>query len=402
MNVATYDLGIHLRDVFPHLREHGAVKIVGYERGGKSTLAEILVGELRQLQTAVVHQNATAWLLRGSEPVGDPSRQVASIDPELTEAISRLEEEQDSCWVVDDAEVLLAYATDNLLHSIGRKILSGRFSMILIRNRFVHEYAGWFNGRETALYAELPALQLEPLPPSTALQAAQTYYRGAIADVQASWLVAMSGGIPGLMSDLAPFAPAWAGALPGDRLLARVMRRRQDLSLERPLRSGLVRVLGQRALPPRPMLSPTAQAEIGALEIAGMVHPRYAQRSEPFCGQFWHLVSGQVDPVRLPENLVNASLELEITIRELGLGPQLAAAVGLDGAAEGDLANAFACSLSCQRSAPELVTPLSLILAENLGKAYVANMLHRKSGTADTSLSSQDLAAQLLIEVGLS
>jgi hypothetical protein len=132
-----------------------------------------------------------------------------------------------------------------------------------------------------------------------------------------------------------------------------------------------------------------------------MVHPNYAQRSEPFRGQFWHLVSGPVDAVHLPEDLVNASLELEIIITELGLGPELAAAVGLDEAVEGDLANAFACSLSCQRSAPELVRPLSLILAENLGKAYVANILHRRTGAADTSLSGQDLAAQLLTEVGL-
>ena len=398
MSVATYDLGIHLQDVSPHLREHGAVKIVGYERSGKSTLAEILVQELRQLQANVVHQNATAWLQGRSQ---DPSRQAASVDPELTEAISRLEEEQDSFWVVDDAEVLLAYATDGLLQSIGRKILSGRFSMILIRNRFVYEHAGWFNDREAALYAELPALRLTPLPTPTALQAARTYYSGVLADLQASWLVTMSGGIPGLMSELVPFAPAWADAPPDRRLLAHVMQRRQELNLDRPLRSALVRALGQRGLPPRPMLSPAAQAEIGALEIAGMVHPRYAQQSDPFHGQFWHLVAGQIDPAPLPEDAVNAALKLEIIIRELGLGAPLAAAIGLDEAEEGDLANAFACSLSCQRSAPELVRPLSLILADLLGTAYIANILHSRTGAVDTSASGQDLAAQLLTTVGL-
>ena len=263
MSVATYDLGIHLQDVSPQLHEHGAVKIVGYERSGKSTLAEILVQELRQLQANVVHQNATAWLHGRSQ---DPSRQAASVDPELTEAIARLEEEHDSFWVVDDAEVLLAYASDGLLQSIGRKILSGRFSMILIRNRFVHEQAGWFNDRETALYAELPALRLAPLPTQAALRAARTYYRDVLADLQASWLVTMSGGIPGLMSELAPFAPAWADAPPDRQLLAHIMQRRQELNLKRPLRSALVRALGQRALPPRPMLSPAAQAEIGTLE----------------------------------------------------------------------------------------------------------------------------------------
>jgi hypothetical protein len=398
MSVAAYDLGIHLQDVSPHLREHGAVKIVGYERSGKSTLAEILVQELRRLPANVVHQNATAWLHGKSQ---DPSRQAASVDPELTEAISRLEEEEDSFWVVDDAEVLLAYATDGLLQSIGRKILSGRFSMILIRNRFVYEHAGWFNDREAALYSELPALRLAPLPASSALPAARTYYSGVLADLQASWLVTMSGGIPGLMNELAPFAPAWPGSPPDRRLLARVAQRRQELNLDRPLRAALVQALGRRALPPRPMLSPTAQAEIGTLEIVGMVHPRYAQRSEPFHGQFWHLVAGRIDPAPWPDDVLNAGLELEIIISELGLWAPLAEAIGLDEAEEGDLANAFACSLSCQRSDPELVRPLSLILADLLGTAYIANILHRRTGAVDMSASGQDLAAQLLTTVGL-
>lgn len=401
MSVATYDLGIRLEDVSSHLREYGAVKIVGYERSGKSTLAEILVQELRQLQTTVVHQNATTWILNRSERSEDPSRQVASVDPELTEAISLLEEEQDSCWVIDDAEVMLAYATDGLLQSIGRKILSGRFSMVLIRNRFVYEYAGWFNDREASLYADVPVLWLEPLPALAALQAARTYYSGTFADAQATWLVAMSGGIPGLMSELALFAPAWAGAPPGDQLQGHVIRRRQELDLERPLRSALVRALGQRTLPPSPMLSPAAQAEIGALEIAGMVHPRYAQRSEPFCGQFWQLVAGQANPAPLPEAIVNAGLELEIIIRDLGLGGQVAAAVGLEETVEGDLANAFACSLSCQQTVPELIRPLNIILADNLGKAYIAKILLGRTGAADTSLNSQDLAARLIAAVGL-
>jgi len=401
VSVATYDLGIHLRDVDPYLREHGAVKIVGYERGGKSTLAEILVGELRQARANVVHQNATAWLVRRPEGADNPSRQVASVDPEVTEAISRLEEEPDSCWVVDDAEVLLAYASDSLLRSIGRKILSGRFTMILIRNRFVYEHAGWFNGRETALYAGLPVMRLEPLPLPEALQAAQMFYSGMSAETQASWLATMSGGIPGLMSDLAPFAPEWAGVPPASQLPAQAQRRRQELGLDRPLRSALIRAMTGRFLPPKSMLSPAAQAEIGALEIAGMVDPGYAQRTAPFRGQFWDLVAGQVTQLPLPAGVVGASLELEIIIDELGLRPQFTAAVGLDDPADGDLATAFACSLTCQQAAPELVIPLSLILADNLGKAYIANILHSRTGAADTAASSQDLAGQLLAVLGL-
>jgi hypothetical protein len=401
VSVAAYDLGIHLQDVSPHLHERGAVKIVGYERSGKSTLAEILASELRELRTTVVHQNATAWLHRRPGRSAEVSEQAASVDPELAEAISRLEEEEESCWVVDDAEVLLAYATDDLLRSIGRKIMSGRFSMILIRNRFVHEQAGWFSDRETLLDVELPTLQLEPLPELAALQAARAFYRGPSADFRASWLVTMSGGIPGLMSELAPLAPLWANVPPSSQLRTYAMRRRHELRLDRPLRSALVRALEQGALPPRPMLSSAAGAELGALEIAGMIHPRYAQRSEPFRGEFWRLVVGAVEPMTLSGDVETASIELEIIIRELGVASQLAIAVGLEEVDELELAKAFARSFCCQRVAPELVKPLSSILADELGKAQLANALQRGTGAADITSSSHDLADRLLTAVGL-
>lgn len=402
MSVAAYDLGIHLQDISPYLRTRGAVKIVGYQRSGKSTLAEVLQYELLQVHSTVVHNDATKWLDRGADRSKEPSPQAASVDPELAEAISRLEQEQDSCWVVDDAEVLLGYATDNLLRNIGQKIMSGRFSMILIRNRFVHEHAGWFNDREELLHADLPTLQLQPLPQPVALQAARVSYRGPSADSQADWLVTMSGGIPGLMNDLAPFAPAWPNDELASQLQAYAMRRRQELRLERPLRSALIRALKERVLPPWPMLSSKAVAELRTLEISGMVHPRYAQRSEPFRGQFWHLVSGRADPIPVPDEVMNGAFELETVIGELGLGSQLAMAVGLDDAGEGDLADAFARCFSCEREIPELVRPLGSILADNLGKAQIVSALRWRTGTADTSSSCHDLAVRLLTTVGLS
>jgi hypothetical protein len=401
VSVGSYDLGIHLRDVSEHLNDYGAVRIIGYERGGKSTLAEILVQELRQADTTVVHQNATSWLRGGRAGSADPAENATSVDPELTEAMSRLEQQDDSCWVVDDAEVLLAYATEDLLRSIGRKVMSRRFSMILIRNRFVHEHAGWFNGREAALFAELPTLLLEPLPEEAALRAAQTFYSGPYASFRADWLVAMSGGIPGLMSELAPFAPPLPNMPPGKSLAARAARRREELGLDRPMRSSLVSALQHRSLPPRPMLSEAAQAEIGSMEIVGMLHPRYAQRDDPFRSHFWHLVVGEVDPVSMPDELANAGLELEIIIRELGLGAQFAVAVGLENAAEGDLANAFACCVFCRQHSPELVNPLNSILAAVLGKVQLVKLLNRQVGTADPAQGSQEMATRLLSAVGL-
>jgi hypothetical protein len=400
MSPGTYDLGIHLEDISPFLLERGAVKIVGYERSGKSTLAETLVRELQELDTTVVHQNATAWLGQASQ-LTESAGQAASVDPELAQAISRLEAAEDACWVVDDAEVLVAYATDDLLRSVGRKIMSGRFSVILIRNRFVQEHAGWFYGREALLYADLPTLFLEPLPGPAALRAAQAFYTGPSAEAQATWLVTMSGGIPGLMSELAPFAPAWVGAPPSRYLQAHAMRRREDLGLHQALRSALVRALQHRILPPGPMLSATAQAELGALEIAGLVHPRYAQRSDPFRGQFWRLVCGEAEPLPMPDDAVNAGVELEIIVRDLGVAAELAATIGLDEPDEGDLANAFACSLTCQRAVPGLVRPLAAILADNLGKAQIADVLDRRAAAPDLSASSHELAARLLTTMGL-
>ena len=402
MSIAAYDLGIHLQDVSPYLRARGAVTIVGYQRGGKSTLAEMLQRELLQAHAAVVHNDATEWLRGKAGRAEEPAGEAASVDPELTEAISLLEEEQDACWIVDDAEVLLAYATGDLLRNIGQKITSGRFSMILIRNRFVHEHAGWFSSREALLHAERPVLQLQPLPHPAALQAARASYRGRAADSQAAWLVTMSGGIPGLMSELAPFAPPWADAEPAVQLRALALRRSRELKLERPLRSALIRALGQRVLPALPMLSPAAAADLGALEISGMVHPRYAQRSDPFRGQFWHLVAGTAEPIPVPDEIMDGAFELETVIEELGLGSRLALAVGLEEAVEGDLADAFARCVSCQQAVPELVRPLSSVLADNLGKAQIASLLHRRTGRADTSSSCHDLAVRLLTTVGLS
>src|SRR5580704_8383746 len=99
---------------------------------------------------------------------------------------------------------------------------------------------------------------------------------------------------------------------------------------------------------------------------------------------------------------MNAAFELETVIRELGLGSRLALAVGLEEADEGDLADAFARCISCQRAVPELVRPLSSVLADNLGKAQIANVLLRRTGRADTSSSCHDLAVRLLTTVGLS
>src|SRR4051794_20227508 len=101
MSIAPYDLGIHLDDVDRDLQSVGAVTIVGYERSGKSTLAEILAEEARGRYATVIHQNARTWLWGERQRIDDASANTASIDAELAAVVSKLEGDTASCWVVD-------------------------------------------------------------------------------------------------------------------------------------------------------------------------------------------------------------------------------------------------------------------------------------------------------------
>ena len=89
MSVAAYDLGIHVQDVSPYLRTRGAVKIVGYQRSGKSTLAEVLQRELLQIHTTVLHNDAAKWLHGRADRSEEPAPQAATVDLELAEAAGR-------------------------------------------------------------------------------------------------------------------------------------------------------------------------------------------------------------------------------------------------------------------------------------------------------------------------
>jgi hypothetical protein len=151
MNPHLSDLGITLDEVSSWLDRRGVVKIIGYHRGGKSTLAEMLAKGLRQRNAIVIHHKATDWLSSLVRRSCGQDHDV-SVDPELTVALEVLDTHSDTIWIIDDAEVLLAYATETLLRSIREGIDARRFSLIFIRNRFVHERSGWFTHRESLLH----------------------------------------------------------------------------------------------------------------------------------------------------------------------------------------------------------------------------------------------------------
>jgi hypothetical protein len=396
MTISAYDLGIHARDLEPHLRQAGMVKIIGYERGGKTTLSEILTDELAPLYQNILLQNASAWLharlATGSAPgTGEPS-----IDPELTEAVVRLEKHGRSCWIIDDADVMLAYASPGLLQSISRRVAEGAFALVLIRNRFIQEATGWFHSREALLSPSMPRLFLTPLAGDAAAAAAWSYGH-VTATAQVEWLVQTSGGIPGLMSDLAPFAEAAVtdGATEDVRRLAREHRTR--LRVTDPPRQAVIRALRQTALPPPAMLAPQARADLAVLMVAGMVPGDYAFRPQPLCGTFWDLVVDEaVRPAPLKIRLMDRALRLELSLRDLGLADELAAALDVSPAKEADLAHAFALCLQCEQATPELAQPLKHILGETLGVLRLAELLRRRGVPLAPQASPADLAGLLL------
>jgi hypothetical protein len=397
MTIPAYDLEIHVSDVMPRLSSGGMVRIIGYERSGKTTLSEILARELGRSYRHVLLQNATTWLW--ARPAVDLTHAdaQASIDPELPEAVARLERCDRSCWIVDDADIMLAYGSPGFLQSISRKVAERRFDLILIRNRFIQESAGWFREREAYLSPSIPRLIMKPLEGEAALSAARTLCHGLSAPAQVQWLVEMSGGIPGLMSDLSRYAEAAVTSGSTARVLRLAHEHGTRLRIADPQRQMIIKALAQLALPPPTMLTEGTQAQLAALMLAGMVHRDYAFRETPFCGRYWELVVGrEATGVPIPTRLADKALRLEITMRASGLADQFCTALDLDSAREGDLAHMFALSLFCETHAPALARPLRQILAEVLGAFHLSDILRQRNIRVEKPANALSLAARLL------
>ena len=154
MKLLEYDLGIHADNLIAAMSNRGVVKIVGFTRSGKSTLSEILKRELKEKGNLVLLQNAKRWLLNVDNAKPDLSNS-ASVDPEIAASINHIEKNNINYWIIDDAEIFLAYASINILEIISRKIQSRLFNLVLVRNRFVFENAGWFSSREDLIDPEM-------------------------------------------------------------------------------------------------------------------------------------------------------------------------------------------------------------------------------------------------------
>ena len=395
-----FDVGVSVSDVSAHLAVSPIVSIVGFRRSGKSTLAETLARELRAAHHTLITQTASAWC---SARDRSATASDASVDPEIVSAMDRLERTPGaSCWIVDDAEVLFAYASDQVLASLGDRLGRRQFSLILIRNRFVLEAEGWFRQKQSIVAPDGPTLEMRPLKQRDALQAATAMFDGISRLQQAEWLATMSGGVPGLMSELLPYTPAWPPEDPDPPLLRFAQRRREQLELNKPLRSSLLRALLARVVPPAALLSAAARRELGSLLIAGMVSPDYAAGGDPFQGNFWHLVArgttGPVSPDPLLAVMQDTALELESFIAKAEMVDDVAEAVGVSPARDGALALAISSSLYCERTASALVQPLAPVLAQILGRygllrVYKANGLTPPAGASPAELANHLITA---------
>jgi hypothetical protein len=399
----TYSLGIHSVDIARCLAERGAVRIIGYRRSGKSTLAETLASELRREGHHVLVQNASRWLGDRAYVSGVQGGQSgdATVDPEVRLALAALHGRDRPTWIVDDADVLVAYASDDALAAIGRQVSAGYLSLVAIRNRFVVE-GGSLRHREALLAPAMPSLELDALDPAASLEACALMMRGGDRVERARWLSEMSGGVPGLISDLKPLCPPGG---PRERHQAMLMRMvdasRRELSLGDGPRAVVLDALCQGTLPPLSLLTPASAAEAGALIAAGMVHTHYWRLKSPFRGHFWSLVAGAANEPPNPSLGASESvgLELENAIRVAGLHEPLMAALELEGDSDGALAIAFSQALYWTGRERAPTSLLQDVLAECLGVVHLRSMLRRWRGEQPSHASSSRELAHHLIEL---
>jgi hypothetical protein len=383
--LSAIDIGITGADVSTLLETSPIVSIVGFQRCGKSALAENLERDLRVDDRSVFMQNATSWVrttMASETGVG------ACVDPEIVNAMEELQRTPNrNCWIIDDAEVMFAYATDRVLASVREGLREGRFSVVLIRNRFVLEGQGWFHEREATLFTDIPTLTMEPLPESSALAVATAMFQEGVARrEQGRWLAKMSGGVPGLMTDLYRYTPIWPPQEPDSALLDYAERKHHELDLGRPLRRILIRSLAERVLPPSALLSEPARRELGVLLLSGMVSPNYMNARDPFNGEFWRLVA-RVESEPIANPFVDTALNLESMFRKAAVVDMVESQLGAT--QEADIALAFANSLYCNAHFPVLVRPLAQFLRERLGRYGLARVAKANGREAAGATSAQ-------------
>jgi len=395
------EFSIKPQTVTEYLHEAPILVITGFKRSGKSILAEALYERLPDFGYMTVLQNAKSWIHVQHPLAAGKARTSTKIDPEIVSIINRfMGKDGKKCWIVDDAEVLLAHATEEMLMNLGQKIREQQFYLILIRNRFILEDSGWLRERELLISATFNKIEMKPFRHEEATVTASGFFTGLEKQANSEWLVNMSGGIPGLMEDLHLYAKSqWRKGVIGYKFNKLIIRKREELLLSKPIRQNLIEALNKRVLPPYFFLSAQAKAELGIFLHTGLISMDYFERHPPFNGIFWALVSRQRSGIRMNTlSYEDMGLNLEILIREAGLIESVCGVCNVDASDEGQLGRSLANILICQNRYPQIVNTIDFFLLEFFGKIGLIKLL--KSRKVKTSISeSADILVKQVLEL---
>jgi hypothetical protein len=394
----TFDLGISINKITSYLEEQSVLMIVGYKRSGKSTLSEILEQHLTQIGYNVLLQNAKSWLANQSSAQTYDVHNQSCIDPELVAVFERFEKSTSKgCWIVDDAEILFAYASQGMLARLGERLKEGKFHLIAIRNRFIFEDFGWFNRRQKMISSTILTETMVPLETEERINAVSLIFHGNGSSYQVSWLSRMSGGIPGFISELYPYVPEIETQSISEKLKGFILKEQLELNLTKTTRTLLLNALSKKVLPPVAFLTYNAKAELGTLILKGMVSEFYSERENPFNGEFWELVIEQkYSPYLIPVKYYDLGLDLEIIIRNANFIDSFSEEYSFDSSKECVLGQILANCFYCEETYPSLVVSIESLFTEFFGKHGLIKLLRSAGISADITEITQDLYRKLI------
>jgi hypothetical protein len=392
MEISFFNVGVPTEDVAFQLSKSPIVSIIGFQGSGKSRLSRELSQSLPAYGYSTHLQDATMWLpnrvlLRGSTDTG--AEHAGSINPEILAVLDKFKKSPAKwCWIIDNAEVLIAHATEALLHGLGNRLRRQDFALILVRNRFVLENEGWLYRRLSIIAPSSPNLVMHPMRFQDSVELASKMFYGYSQLQQAEWLAAMSGGIPGLIHELYRYTPQWPSSDLTPELVQFIAQKRKELRLNQiGARDLITKALWRQLLPPFAFLSKTARMDLGFLILKGMISPNFFW-GNPIQGEFWKLVAEQSGYSCCPgDRFEDIGLNLEIMVRLAGLEDAFNYS-GISVHEQGAIAQAFAANLYCEQKFPDLVHSLKSIFTESLGKSGLSKILKAKNAFEATTDSS--------------
>lgn len=354
-------------------RTSSSAVIVGARLSGKSTLAHNLspraVSVRRWLQTRA-----------------DPRTAVAEqVDHWLDRGFDR--------WVVDDAELLLELAPEGSLARIASAERTGA-TVQLVRNLLVHP-TGRAARMERRYFGHLMHRSIPPFAGEVGLELAQGHFpHRQDQTARAEWLLAWSGGSPGLMFQLSPYVP---GIFPHpsqepDALGPLCSEWAAQWGLTSPARLSMAAAVLEDAVPPMALLGERERAALGFYRAIG------ALGNEGITGHFWRAVlshSRSAYPA-LPEADQDLALNLAQTMEEAGLAIHVARLLGLKPM---DVAGAFERFIRWLATRGQSAR-LPSALADLLGEAGLLALLEAKAVEPPPDARPLDLALTLLRTCG--